>query len=481
MSYNTEDIVFNGLALGTICSVAFIGSRYRVCKPEQMMIRTGLGIKDMLISKKGIQWPLQKYFMTNMTPTTHSFNLHNMSNEKVEFKLPVIFTICPIHPSYDKEGFERYVRYMNDVDDDAFHDTLAGMIDGKMRMLTASMTIDEMFSGKEEFQKQVVDKIGVDLSKIGINILNANIKEMSDYDEKNKFFEYRKQRAIETANNHAKKDVAQAQKEGEIGMKKQETEKRIKVAELDKNSIQAENQRLGEIAKSKAELAEAEALSKKRTDIANVQAKVAAQKRQAELKKELYIKTQEQEIEKKRAKYRVKATVEAEALIVESKGKAKSMQLIADADFYKKQKEADGIYAVYKAQADGLNKIIEFVNKNSALVQFHMALEKDLYPTISKHGADAVKDIKPYIKVWNTGSDPENPFTPIIKGVQSMNPLIYGITRQGNMTIPNWMHQVGSLDKKEDSNFPNQSSSTKYNFNPNLNENLTSNQKIINE
>ena len=37
MNYNKEDIefkdvVFNGLALGTIYSIAFIGTRYRVCK-----------------------------------------------------------------------------------------------------------------------------------------------------------------------------------------------------------------------------------------------------------------------------------------------------------------------------------------------------------------------------------------------------------------------------------------------------------------
>ena len=110
---NVGDVVKGGLAIGTVGALAFVGLRYKVCRPEQVMIRTGLGIKEMLISKKGVQWPLQKVFMVDMMPKTFSFNLQNMSQEKVEFKLPVTFTVGPVHSSIDEEGFKRYANYIN--------------------------------------------------------------------------------------------------------------------------------------------------------------------------------------------------------------------------------------------------------------------------------------------------------------------------------------------------------------------------------
>ena len=49
-----------------------------------------------------------------------------------------------------------------------------------------------MFTQKDIFRETVVNKIETDLKKLGMRIFNANIKEMTDYDENNKFFEYRK-------------------------------------------------------------------------------------------------------------------------------------------------------------------------------------------------------------------------------------------------------------------------------------------------
>ena len=55
------------LGLGTalvIGSGLFLAARYKVSKPEQFLVRTGLGIKDMSISRTGIVFPFQdcKYF-----------------------------------------------------------------------------------------------------------------------------------------------------------------------------------------------------------------------------------------------------------------------------------------------------------------------------------------------------------------------------------------------------------------------------------
>ena len=39
--------------------ILFLNTRYKVSKPDQYLVRTGLGISDMSISRKAIVWPFQ--------------------------------------------------------------------------------------------------------------------------------------------------------------------------------------------------------------------------------------------------------------------------------------------------------------------------------------------------------------------------------------------------------------------------------------
>lgn len=79
----------------TTCAVLTCADRYRISGANQYLIRTGLGIADMKVSKKGFQLPFQKYEFINMNPRNYEFNLHSMSSEKIEFELPGVFTIGP--------------------------------------------------------------------------------------------------------------------------------------------------------------------------------------------------------------------------------------------------------------------------------------------------------------------------------------------------------------------------------------------------
>jgi hypothetical protein len=80
-----KEITF-GSIIGGIAT--FCLARYKVSKSNQYLVRTGLGINDVLITKKGIQWPFQKFNFIDLTPRTISFDLHAMSREKIDFLLP---------------------------------------------------------------------------------------------------------------------------------------------------------------------------------------------------------------------------------------------------------------------------------------------------------------------------------------------------------------------------------------------------------
>jgi flotillin len=413
-----------------LCGAGVLGlmlARFRVAKPDQFLVRTGIGIKDMLVSKKGIQFPFQKAQFVNMKPITHEFNLHNMSKEKVEFSLPVVVTLGPISPYEDGDSFKNYARRMTGMEELEIRETISGMVEGETRGLTAKMTIEEMFAGKDIFKEKVVDKIDNDLRKLGLKIYNANIKEMADFDANNKYFEYRKKRAIETANYEAQVEVSKAKRDGDIGVARNVGDTRVATAEIERDATLKENEREKIILKSNAEVKEVEAEAHRVTEVSRIEADMAAQTRENELLKEVEQRRAEQMLEAERANLMSVAISQAEA-----------MERKADAHLYQKDREAQGIYKVLKAKADGLAEIREAAQSDH-LAQFYYGVDTGLYQELAKEASNAVKGMEPKVHLWKTGSDAfdKNTLEPITKMMQNFAPALEGIN--DHVKLPDWI------------------------------------------
>lgn len=103
---------------------AYAVFNYYVCKPNQFLVRTGLGISDIAVSKSGIRWPFQEAMTVDVNPTTYQFRLHNMSKGKVEFELPVVMTIGPALYDNDPDSFTRYCKLLQDMSSEEIEYTL---------------------------------------------------------------------------------------------------------------------------------------------------------------------------------------------------------------------------------------------------------------------------------------------------------------------------------------------------------------------
>jgi len=434
MSLTLEQKIKLGATACGAGTLALMLARFRVAKPDQFLVRTGFGIKDMLVGKKGIQFPFQKAQFVDMKPITHEFNLHNMSKEKVEFSLPVVITLAPVSPYEDPESFKNYARRLTNMDGNEIKDTISGMVEGETRGLTAKMTIEEMFAGKDIFKETVVDKIDLDLRQLGLKIYNANIKEMADYDINNKYFEYRKKRAIETANYEAQVEVSKAKRDGEIGVARNVGDTRIATAEIERDATLKENEREKIILRSHAEVKEVEAESHRIAEVSRIEAEMAAQHRHNELLKEVEQHRAAQMLEHERANVMSIAIVEAEA--TERK---------ADAHLYQMEKEAEGIYKILKAKADGLGEIRKAAQSDH-LAQFYYGVDSGLYQGLAEEASKAVKGMEPKVHLWKTGSDAfdTNTLQPITKMMQNFVPALDGINE--HVQLPDWMP-----DKKTDS------------------------------
>lgn len=413
-----KSVIGTGLLAGSVGVGAFLLIRWKVAKPQQFLVKTGAFTNDkMMIGRSLIQLPFQEISTINLYPHTYQFALHNMSKEKVEFNLPVVFTIGPISPEEDEELFIKFCNKMNELSSEEIENTIKGMIEGETRTLTANMTIEQMFSSKEIFRDQVVDKISKDLEEFGLKIYNANIKEMTDYDEKNKYFEYRKKRAIETANYEAQASVAKAQREGESEVAIEESINRQNKAKAMMEAQLIENENKVKEAESQAILSQAEAEAKRIRDVAFVEAQQATNHKEIELQTEVDKQRHLQMIESERAKYLATAMAEAEAL--ERKSKAELIQ---------SQNQAEGILAKYEATAEGLHKVLEACG-DPELAKFSLALDKNLYPELTREMAKGLQEMKPNVTIIGNKGDMISPY---IDSAYQLAPFLKDVLKQFN-------------------------------------------------
>jgi flotillin len=444
------ELVVPAITIPTILASAnFVYHRYHIARPDQYLVRTGLGINDVKISKQGLQWPFQKAIFVHMSPANHTFELHAMSSEKLEFILPGVFTIGV---KDDMESIEKYVkRLINEPDISAI---IKGILEGETRALAGGMTMEDIFNGRQKFKKELIAHIQEELNHFGLFIYNANVKELQDAPG-SEYFKFIRQKKRSEADNTAKVDVAEADKRGNVGKKDWDAITRQEVARLEAETVLLENTRNQSIEKSKAELAVVTAEALQKTQIAQIEADKASKIRDAELQMKVEQQRIAMETEKMRASDFSKAQVSAEinmknaegrarAMEIEAQGKARAMEIEAGATLVKEEKRAQGIQKVFDAQSEGIKNIIaSFGNDAGACMQFLM-LEKDQFSKLAETNAKAIQGLNPKYTIWNTGPGTDaNPIAGILKNIP---PLVSTIYDQTGIKPPGWLAEMPGLE-----------------------------------
>jgi len=414
-------------------------SRYKISQANQYLIRTGLFIKDISISKKGFLLPFQKYKFIDMTPRNYEFSLHAMSHEKLEFVLPVVFTIGP---KDEPHALASYSKFMPEVSAEqpmqSLDTIIKGVLEGETRLESAKMSIEDIFNNRQTFKETIIKNVQEELDQFGLKIYNANFKELED-SKGSEYFCYLRQNKKSQAENVAKIEVAENVKKGNIGQKEREAETRQRTAEFEATTISLENKKFEEIEKSKAALQVTKAEMYRLQEIAKTEAANDVTRRNIEMQKDIEAKRQELQKEKQRADVLAATVVAAEAKLAETKAEAESIQMLADASLYQSQKEALAKQMLYEVQAKGLRDLAASFGGNShALIQFLM-LEKNLYPELAKANAEAIQGLQPKIHIWNTGSDASNWTTPIADIFKTIPPLVTAINDQTGVSPPSWL------------------------------------------
>lgn len=387
----TTLIIVGVIVLIAIITIIGILSRYRKCKSDELLVvygKTGshkekvneLDAKGNQVSREveiktarvyhggaAFVWPIiQGYEVMSMRPIQLNLTLKDaLSAQNIRVTVPTTVTVAI---SQDPLIMQNAANRLLGVDDTDKESLISDIVYGQMRLIVASMEIEELNSNRDKFLTQARDNINTELNKLGLYLININISDIRDaanyienlgQKETTKaraqaeatIAETNKDKAIRLAETTKAQEVklseqqkeqriaiADQQKEQEVGVAKANAEKLSKVAEQESIAISQQTewdaQAKANMAKSKAEAAakEQEAESAKQIRIA-AQQNQEAETIKAVQEKEARTAEYESEARKKTAEANKQAGVaEHMATIEVSKAKGEAAKAAADAD-----------------------------------------------------------------------------------------------------------------------------------------------------
>jgi flotillin len=379
------------------------------------------------------------------------------------------------------------------------------IIFGQLRLTVASLTIEQINQDRESFLDSIRRNVEPELNKIGLQLINVNITDITDASE---YISSIGKKAASEAINQAKIDVAEqsrhgaigeanaireqeikvaeAMAEAEIGRKTADANQRKRVQEQEASAVQGENTANANIAKYNAELeiqrAKAKADAEKGKKSAEADQRVFVQEQEAgavkgENASKASIAEYNADLEVKRASAQKQAEVaryEAQVAIQQALYKAEQerlraeevvrqeieknkIEIAAEAEAERIRREAkgeaDGILAKYQAEAEGVRqlleskaegyrKLVESVGGDAQAASTFLMIEK-LEELVSRQ-VEAISNLKiDKITVWDSGSNGNGSSTSnFISNLFKSLPPLQDLSQMAGFELPEYLGKV---------------------------------------
>jgi len=447
---STSLILTSVIVLVVLTTIIVILSRYRKCPADKILViygKVGTTQDGQQRSAKCIHggasfiWPvIQAYEYLDLTPMSIQVDLRNaLSKQNIRVDVPSRFTVgISTEVGVMQNAAERLLGMKNDEIKQIAED----IIFGQMRLIIATMDIEEINSDRDKFLEAVSSNVETELKKIGLRLINVNVTDITD---ESGYIVALGQEASAKAINDAKISVAEAERAGAIGAAEADKDKRISVSKSNSEAITGENEAKAAIADSDATRREREAEATKRATAAENIQKAKAQEEsyeaqraaeearahyeQAKLEADVIIKT---EIERK--KMELQAEAEAEQIRRRAKGEA-------DATLMKMQAEADGIKAMLLKQAEGFAELVKAAGGSSDDAVRLMIADK--LEEITRIQVDAIKNLQiDKITVWDSGAkgqDGKGTTADFISGLYKSIPPLSEMFDMAGMNLPGYL------------------------------------------
>lgn len=447
-----------GLVFLAVFTLAFLISRYKRCPSDQILViygRTGSGSAKCLAGGAAFVWPvIQDYEFLDLSPISIDVDLRRaLSKQNIRVDVPSRFTVAI---SNEEGVMQNAAERLLGKSMEEIRDIAKDIIFGQLRLVVATMDIEEINADRDKFLSNVSTNVGAELKKIGLSLINVNITDIQD---ESGYIEALGKEAAAKAVNDARMSVAEKNRDGAIGEANAKKDQRIKVseaealaqvgeAEANAKSVEGENL-------AKITIANSEALRRIREAEVNKNAVSAEKIQTANALEDAYLA--EQKAEEARAA-RDKATKEADIIVqaeiqrrkmeIEAEAQAEQIRRMAkgeaDAIFLKQEAEARGLYEVLSKQAEGFEKIVQAAGGNTREAVLMMIADK--IENLVKTQVDAIKNIKiDKVTVWEGGKQAEgegNSTSRFVSGLYKSVPPLNDLFNMAGMELPKYLGNV---------------------------------------
>ncbi|MBE6850304.1 MAG: flotillin family protein [Ruminococcus sp.] len=421
-------------------------SRYRKCPSDKILVIYGKVGADQFGQPRSARCihggaafivpVIQSYQYLDLTPISMNVDLKNaLSKQNIRINVPSRFTVgISTEPGVMQNAAERLLG-LKLVE---IQELAKDIVFGQLRLIIATMDIEEINSDREKFTQAVAKNVEIELKKIGLRLINVNVTDITD---ESGYLNALGKEAAAKAVNDAKKSVAEQNRDGEIGQANAQQEQRVQVAAANAAAIEGENN-------ARVAVAQSEAIRREREAESLRQATAAEAVQAAKAKQEAYVAQQEAEhqraalekatqhadiiVKAEIAKEQAEIDAEAEAEVIRRKARGE-----ADAIFAKMEAEAKGQQEILVRQAEGMRQIVDAAGGDAdSAVKLLIAEKLEDLVAIQ---VEAIKNIKiDKITVWDSGTNEngQNSTAGFISGMMKAVPPLNELFKQAGMELP---------------------------------------------
>lgn len=478
-------------------------SRYKRCPSDKILViygKTGGTSAKCVHGGGAFIWPvIQDYQYLDLKPISIEANLTNaLSRQNIRVDVPCRFTIAI---STESESMNTAAERLLGLTPEQIQELAKDILFGQLRLVVATMTIEEINSDRDKFLENISKNIDSELRKIGLKLINVNVTDIKD---ESGYIEALGKEAAAKAINEAKISVAEQEKIGETGKAMADREKDVQIAETHRDrdvkiaitnkdrevsiaaafkdesigkaealrdtrvktseanaiAIQGENEAKIAIAKSEATRREREAEALR---IALASEKVQS----AKALEESYVAEQKAEdarADRERSTQNANVVIPAEIAkqkaIIDAQAEAEKTRELAkgeaDAIFAKMEAEAKGLYEILTKQAEGYREVVSAAGGDPTKAFQLLLIEK--LPELVKTQVEAVKNIKiDKITVWDSGNnaDGNGSTANFVSGMMKTVPPLNDLFNMAGLNLPTYLKGDDKTETVKPTNLAN--------------------------
>ena len=417
--------------------------RIRTCPSDKVLVKYGqVGGQRMAKAIHGgttfVVPVVQGFRYLDLKPMTVDIDLRGaLSKQNIRVNVPSRFTfgIGTIEELMNNAA-ERLLSF----DAPQIEDTAKDIIYGQLRATIAMMDIEEINGDREKFESRVLENIESELTKIGLQLINVNISDITD---ESGYIEALGQRAAAEAINKAIVQVAQQERDGAVGSARAVQEQRISVADANAKAVFGENQSKAVEASSEADLREAQAEAKRRGDAADAVKTAASEQEGYVAEQQAEVARAERDRAAQYANIVVPAQIERDRVRTEAEGEKQKEVLAGEAEGEalraKLVGEALGRMEILTKMADGLREIVSAAGGDPDKAASLMIVDK--LEAIAGVQATAISNIDfEKIVVYDGGNG--NAVGSFLSGLTKALPPFHEVARMAGIELPEFLGEM---------------------------------------